>query len=247
MDITGQRVIILGGTSGIGLATARGCLEAGAEVIVASRSDEKVRQALAVLGQRATGEAVNATSREELEVFFSRVGAFDHLVLTLSGGEGGGPFRTLDLAKLRSGFTAKFWPQVQAAQESLNTLKSTGSITFVTAISAHAGLENTAGLAAINGALEAMIKPLASELRPLRINAVSPGVIDTSWWDALPHEQREQFFAQTASQTPVGRVGRAEDVAHVILFLLSNSFMTASIIECDGGLRLPITRSRKKE
>ncbi len=239
MELTQQRIVLLGGTSGVGLATAERCLAAGAEVIIASRSREKVNQALAVLEQRATGEVVNATSREELESFFDHLGAFDHLVLTVSGGEGSGPFRTLDLAALQRGFTAKFWAQVQAAQVSLKTLQRTGSMTFVTAISARAGLTDTAGLAAINGALEAMIKPLASELRPIRVNAVSPGVIATPWWNSLSEEHRERFFSQSASHTPVGRVGRAEDVAHAILFLLTNSFMTGSVIECDGGLRLP--------
>lgn len=239
MDLTQQRVIIIGGTSGVGLATAQSCIDAGAEVIIASRSHKNVEQAHAALGERARSEVMDASSQEDLRHFFQRVGTFDHLVLTLSGGAGGGAFRTLDLSTLRDGFNAKFWGQVQAAQCSLETLRSDGSITFVTAISASAGLPGTAGLAAINGALEAMIKPLASELRPLRVNAVSPGVIDTPWWNGLAAAQREHFFSQSAAQTPVGRVGQPEDVAHAILFLLTNSFMTGSVIECDGGIRLP--------
>ena len=188
--------------------------------------------------QNVIGEVVDATSQEDLHDFFQRVGPFDHLVLTLSGGEGGGDFRSLDMAALRRGFEAKFWGQVLAAQASLDTLRPNGSITFVTAISARNSRPGTVGLAAINGALEAMIKPLAVELKPLRVNAVSPGVIATPWWDKLPREQREATFAQAAEENPVGRVGQPEDVAQAIAFLISNSFMTGSVIECDGGLRL---------
>ncbi len=175
---------------------------------------------------------------ESLREFFQRVSSFDHLVLTLSGGEGGGAFRTLDMETLRRGFEAKFWAQILAAQASLDTLRHDGSITFITSISARTARPGTVGLAAINGALEAMIKPLAVELKPLRVNAVAPGVIATPWWDRYSKEQREAAFAQAAAENHVGRVGQPEDVAQAIVFLINNSFMTGSIIECDGGLRL---------
>lgn len=238
MQLTQQRIIIIGGTSGIGLATAHALVMEGADVVIASRQKEKVDNAVAQIGRNVTGEVVDATSKENLHSFFQRIGPFDHLVLTLSGGEGSGAFRTLDMAALRRGFEAKFWGQVLAAQASLDTLKSNSSITFVTAISARSSRPGIVGLAAINGALEAMVKPLAMELRPLRVNAVSPGVIATPWWDRLPEEQRNAVFAQSASDNPVGRVGQPEDVAQAITFLIGNSFMTGSVIECDGGLRL---------
>ena len=95
-----------------------------------------------------------------------------------------------------------------------------------------------AGLGAINGALESMLGTLARELAPLRVNAVSPGVIDTAWWDKLPEAARTELFEQQARTLPVGRVGRPDDVAHAIRFLMENTFMTGSVIECDGGLRL---------
>ncbi|GHO56900.1 SDR family oxidoreductase [Ktedonobacter robiniae] len=179
MNLDQQRIIILGGTSGVGLATAQMLAQAGAQVIIGGRQAEKVQQAMAVAGSNVTGEAIDATDAEQLRTFFKRVGTFDHLVLTLSGGKGGGAFASLDLNELREGFAAKFWPQVQAAQLGLETLRRDGSLTFVTAISARSSMPGVAGLAAINGALEAMIAPLAAELKPLRVNAVSPGVIAT--------------------------------------------------------------------
>jgi NAD(P)-dependent dehydrogenase (short-subunit alcohol dehydrogenase family) len=113
-----------------------------------------------------------------------------------------------------------------------------GSIVFVTAASARTPIPGTAGLAAINGAREAMVPTLALELKPTRVNAVSPGVVGTPWWDSLPSEQRESVFAQIAQSLPVGCIGMPEEVAEVILLLLQNGFMTGTVIECDGGIRI---------
>lgn len=159
-------------------------------------------------------------------------------MIAVSGAAGAGAFPTLDLQDLRHGFEAKFWPQVAVAQMSLATLRHDGSITFITAGSSRKALPGTAGLAAINGALDAMIPTLAVELRPLRVNAVSPGTIATPWWDHVPESFRNDFFAQSAVSAPVGRVGQPEDVAQAIIFLIQNTFVTGSIIDCDGGARL---------
>jgi NAD(P)-dependent dehydrogenase (short-subunit alcohol dehydrogenase family) len=238
MSLNGQKVIIMGGTSGIGFATAKAAVAAGADVTITGRNAEKLNKALTDISEHATGETVDATSSEALKSFYQRSGQFDHVVLAVSGGGGMGPFAHLDLAALRRGFEAKFWAQVNALQAGLENLRSGGSIVFITAGSARTSIPGTSGLAAINGALEAMVPTLALELKPTRVNAVSPGVIATPWWDSFPSEQREAFFAQTAQSLPVGRVGQPEDVAQVILLLLQNGFMTGSIIGCDGGARI---------
>lgn len=237
-DLTGQRAIVIGGSSGVGLATAKALCESGLEVVITGRDEAKLEAARQTLGPQERAERVDATSEEEVRAFFERTGPFDHLVLSVSGAKGAGPFADLDLRELRAGFDTKFWAQVGTAQASLKTLRSGGSITFVTAISARMANPGTAGLAAINGALEAMVRPLAKELKPTRVNAVSPGVIDTPWWDRLPAEQRQAAFDRYATLAPVGRVGRAEDVAEAILFLVGNGFVTGTVLECDGGLHL---------
>jgi NAD(P)-dependent dehydrogenase (short-subunit alcohol dehydrogenase family) len=156
-------------------------------------------------------------------------------VIAVSGAAGSGEFRQLNLAELRHGFEAKFWAHVAIAQASLETLQHDGSLTFITAGSARAALPGTAGLAAINGALHAIVPTLALELRPLRVNAVSPGIIATPWWDRVPEGFRNEIFTQTAASLPVGRVGQPEDVAQAIVFLIQNGFVTGTIIDCDGG------------
>jgi len=233
-----QTIAVLGGSSGIGLAVVRCAAGAGARVIAVGRDDNKLRAALEGIDGRVSGVALDATNRQELDAFFGQTGTIDHLVLTLSGGEGAGPFAQLDLQMLRRGFEAKFWPQLQAAQAGLRVLRAGGSITFVTAVSARIARVGVAGLGAINGALEAMIGSLARELAPCRVNAVSPGVIDTPWWNSLPPDAKAELFDDQVRTLPVGRVGRPEDVAHAVTFLAENDFVTGCVVVCDGGLHL---------
>jgi NAD(P)-dependent dehydrogenase (short-subunit alcohol dehydrogenase family) len=238
-NLKNQRIVILGGSSGIGLAAARLFVTQGAEVIIGSRSAEKVEQAItAINASNVQGQAVDTTSRENVRAFFTNVGKFDHLVLTLGDSKGLGEFRTLDLDDVRAGFEVKFFGHLLAAQESLEFLRQDGSITFITAASARTSYVGVAGIGAINGALETIIPGLALELKPLRVNAVSPGVVDTAWWSGFPAEARAGLFAQTAASLPVGRVGQPEDIAEVIALLVSNSNITGSIFECDGGARI---------
>lgn len=238
MELTGQRILIMGGSSGIGLATACMLVEMGGEVTITGRDQHKLATAVERLGERAHGSVVDATSIPQLRTFFREYGAFDHLVIAVSGAAGAGAFPTLDLQHLHQGFETKFWPQVAIAQIALETLQQNGSITFITAGSSRKALPETAGLAAINGALDAMVPTLAVELRPRRVNAVSPGVIATPWWDRVPERFRNDFFEQSAAKAPVGRVGQPEDVAQAIVFLIQNTFVTGSILDCDGGARL---------
>ena len=238
MDLKSQTAVVIGGSSGIGLATVQRLAAAGVRVIATGRDARKLRSALANLGEQVVGEAFDGGDRSALDAFFGRIGRFDHLVLALSGGEGGGEFAKLDLKALRRGFEAKFWPQMEAAQAGLPALRPGGSITFLTAISARMANPGTAGLGAINGAIESMIGALARELKPTRVNAVSPGVVDTPWWDRLPAEVKDGIFRQQVETLPAGRVGRAQDIAHAVQFVVENSFMTGAVIECDGGMRL---------
>ncbi|MDN7486750.1 short-chain dehydrogenase [Burkholderia sp. AU31652] len=232
------RVVVLGGSSGIGLATVRRLAGAGYDVIATGRDADKLQAATASIDGSVRIDAFDGAQREQLERFFASAGSIDHLVIALSGGDGAGPFRELDLGSLRRGFDAKFWPHVQAAQAALPTLRSGGSITFVTAISARVANPGTSGLAAINAAIEAMVPVLARELAPTRVNAVSPGVVKTPWWNGLPDDARQAFFEQHASALPVGRIGEPDDVAQAIAFLIGNGYTTGSVIECDGGLHL---------
>jgi NAD(P)-dependent dehydrogenase (short-subunit alcohol dehydrogenase family) len=143
-----------------------------------------------------------------------------------------GPLRDVGLADVRSAFAGKLFPYLFAVQ----CAKVTGSITLVTAASARAALPGTVALAAVNGALERLVPPLAAELAPVRVNAVSPGVVETPWWSFLPEDQRQAQFGAVADSLPLGRVGRPADVAGAIAYLVEASYVTGTILPVDGGL-----------
>ena len=117
-------------------------------------------------------------------------------------------------------------------------MRAGGSITFVTAASARSVISGTAGLAAVNGALEAVIPILAHELAPIRVNGVSPGIIETPWWDGMPATAKESFFAAAKKTLPVGRVGQPQEVGSLVAVLVQSGFVTGSIYEIDGGSHL---------
>lgn len=237
--------VVLGGTAGIGLATARQLLAEGHTVTVVGRDADRLKRALDQLAADAAnpdavgGRAADLASRPELDALFGELGPVDHLVVTAPGNGSVGPLAELDLADLDAAFESKFLSAARAVQAALPTLAKNGSITLVSATSAQCALPGTAGLAAVNGAVETLVPTLALELSPIRVNAVSPGVVDTAWWDRVTSpEQRGAVFEGIIPGIPVGRVGRPEDIADVIALLVRNGFMTGVVIPADGGGRL---------
>jgi NAD(P)-dependent dehydrogenase (short-subunit alcohol dehydrogenase family) len=233
MVLESKTIIVAGGSSGIGLATARKLKKQGASVTITGRNPDKLNRGKS-LGLTTT--RVDSSDIEALKNLFLSMDHIDHLVISVGGARGMGNFKDLSLEDLRAGFEEKFWIQLYTLKAALPYLNPAGSITLITAISATANFPGTSGLAAINGALEIMIPIWAKELKPLRINAVSPGVIDTGWWNFLPDELKQQTFEAYAPQTAVGRIGHPDDIAQAVQFLIENEYMTGKIIACDGGL-----------
>jgi len=228
-----KKIIIAGASSGIGLATALQLSDEQAIVTVTGRNAGKLKAA----EERGLHiAAVDSSRRTELDDFFKTQGKFDHLVIALGSSKGLGNFAEASIDDIRQGFEEKYWSHLNTVQASIPYLQEGGSITLITAITATAKMPGTSGIGAANGALEIMVPIWAKELKQFRINAVSPGVIDTPWWDFLPEDTRRQAFAQYATQIPLGRVGRADEVAGVILFLMGNEYMTGKVVGCDGGM-----------
>jgi NAD(P)-dependent dehydrogenase (short-subunit alcohol dehydrogenase family) len=183
--------------------------------------------------------ALDATDPEAVASFFGDGETVDHLVLALSPGAVAiGPLVTLDEKDLHTAFDGKFFAHVRILQAAAPHLSRSASVTFISAASARSASPGTAGLAAANGAIEAMVPPLAAELAPIRVNAVSPGVIETPWWAGLPEDQRAALFEDYATGTPVGRIGQPGDVAEAILYLAANGFVTGTVLDVSGGLTL---------
>lgn len=235
--MSSQHAVIIGGSSGIGLASAQKLLASGLRVTITGRNQKRLDEACqAVPGIETV--VMDAAATETLSATLSRIGPLDHLVLALGSGKGFGPFSSVTIAEVRRGFEEKVYPHFAVAQASLPHLRKDGSITFISAVSAHSATPGTAGIGAANAAVAMFVPILAAELRPLRVNGVSPGVVDTPWWDFLASEQKSAVFAEYAAKAPVGRVGRADDIAETVAFLIANTFMTGHVVVCDGGLRL---------
>ncbi|MGN6775380.1 SDR family oxidoreductase [Rhizobium sp.] len=235
--MSSHHVAIIGGSSGIGLATAGHLLEKGYRVTITGRDAAKLQAAEQSLDGDIAAVTMDAADFAGLAEAFQALGPVDHLVLALGGGNGAGPFATVDLADVRKGFEQKTMAHFACAQACLPYLSKQGSITFVSAVSAQAAMPGTAGLGAINAGIAALAPILAVELKPIRVNCVSPGVVDTPWWD-FTAEQREQTFAGFAARTPVGRVGNPREIAEAIAFLIGNGFTSGHTLICDGGIRL---------
>ena len=224
-----MRAIIMGGTSGIGLAAAERLTADGIDVTVTGRDPEKLA---GLDGKFAAAEQVDGTDLDAVSAFFEKAGEFEHLVLTFSPGPvGAGPIRDISLGDFEAAFTGKLFAYVHAIRQA----RVTASVTMVSAASARAALPGTVALAAVNGAIERIVSPLAAELAPVRVNAVSPGVVDTAWWSFLPADQRQAQFDAAAAMVPVGRIATAADVADAIGYLTAASLVTGTILPVDGG------------
>lgn len=229
--------LIVGGTSGVGLATARLLLAQGTVVHVAARN-KMLPDSKSPIDAQLISHQVDACNLTEVKELAESIGTIDYLIITISGSNGPGPIADLDLNMLRQAFEAKFWGHITTIQAVIPHLSPSGSITLLGAITARTGMAGTSGIAAINGAVEALVKPLAVELAPIRVNGVSPGFIDTPWWSFMPDDLRASYFSQVATILPTGRIATAEDVAQVVMLAATNLNTTGTIIETDGGARL---------
>jgi NAD(P)-dependent dehydrogenase (short-subunit alcohol dehydrogenase family) len=233
-----HRVVIAGGTSGIGYVTAKLLSQKGYDITIFGRNHDRLNRALKEIDNNVQGMIVDAIDLSSLKKAMTEIGKIDHLVIALSGGKGIGKFCDLDLNDLRKGFESKLFAQLQTAQSALPFMSPNGSITFITSISSRSMAIGTAGLGAINGAIEIMIPTLAKESKPLRINAVAPGVVKTTWWDFLTPEKKDETFAQYAKTIPLGRIAEPDEIAKMIIALIENVYITGQIIVVDGGLSL---------
>ncbi|NUP50497.1 MAG: SDR family oxidoreductase [Catenulispora sp.] len=235
---TGQTVYVIGASHGIGEEIARAFAADGAQVLITGRSKERLDAAAERIGHPVTVFEADATRQADVDALFAAAPEIDHLVLAVSGGMTGlGALADLTDEALREGFEGKVFAQLRILKAALPHLSATASVTFIGAGSSRAAFPGTVALAAANGALDAAVPPLATELAPVRVNAVAPGVIDTAWWHPLG-ENRDGFMAQQAATTPVGRVGQPHDIAEAVLFLAGNGFTTGVVLDVNGGTTL---------
>ena len=236
--LNGKKVVIVGGSSGMGLAGAKAAAEHGAHVIIAGRSEEKLNAALEQIKGKAEAHVGDFTVEESVSAFFDKIGNFDHLVVTAGGRVQPAPFVGTGTSVARTVLEGKFWVQYNVAKHGAKHVNPGGSITLFSGIFSRRPSKGFAALAANNGAIEALGRALAVELAPIRVNVISPGLVDTPIYHAMPEEQRKSMFASTAEALPVGRIGSPEDVAETMPYLMQNGYTTGSVVDVDGGARL---------
>jgi NAD(P)-dependent dehydrogenase (short-subunit alcohol dehydrogenase family) len=234
-SLTKQRVLIVGGSSGIGLATAQLAADADAEVVITGRNAERLAEAERTISGESRSFHLSYDNPDSVEKLMTTLKQIDHLVLAGSSDVAWGPFHEISLAQLERYFHGKlfgYWRTIQAA---LNILRADGSITLLAGVAGRVTLPSASALAAVNGAVIQFGRALAQELAPIRVNVVSPGFIDTPAYDALPAARKQEIIDEFSRKLPVGRVGAPKDVAPTILLLMASNFTTGATFDIDGG------------
>lgn len=231
-DLTHANVLIIGGSSGIGAATAHAFARLGANVTIASRNQSKLDAVAADIGANVQTAVLDTTDEAAVSAFFASAGTFDHVVISAAQTPGG-PVRQLALEDAYAAMNSKFWGAYRVAR-AVN-LNAGGSLTLVSGFLSVRPNTSSVLQGAINAALEALSRGLALELSPVRVNTVSPGLIATPLWNKLSDEARQSMYDGAAARLPAQVVGQPEDVANAIVYLASTPYATGSTVLVDGG------------
>lgn len=224
-----QRVVVAGGTSGIGLAVARKAHISGAHVIIASRTaDRQHNDLLKEVGPNIETIAFDITSDADIETLLKQVDSFQHLVIAVRPELENAPFKKLDMNKARQGFDTKFWGSWNLIQKAQKQLSEKGSITLTTGIAGEKIFPGASTMCVINSALETLCRSLAVELAPIRVNAVSPGFV----------APKTKETTEYSTHFPTGRLADAAEVAETFLYLMNHAYITGTTVIVDGGARL---------
>jgi len=234
-SLEGKRIVVLGGSSGIGFATAMAAGAEGAEVVIASSNQSRMEAAVKKLPSPAKGYVVDLSNEDQIRDFFKSIGKFDHLVYTAGENISISGIAQSDLTPARKYFDIRYWGAYLSVKYGSASVREGGSITLTSGIaSARPGKGWSLG-ASICGAMEGLTRALAMELSPIRVNIVSPGVVKTDLWSSLSVADREQLYKATAETLPVKKVGDAEEIAQTYLYLMKQSYSTGQVITVDGG------------
>ncbi|MDT5079166.1 MAG: hypothetical protein QOJ80_3803 [Mycobacterium sp.] len=234
MSLKNTRVLIVGGTSGIGLGVATAVAERGATPIVVSRRQSSVDRALAQLPDHARGATVDLTDAAALTQLALDLGELDHLVFTAGESLELAPLADLTPELITGFFATRFVGALSAVRAFAPRLRAGGSVTLT---SGSAAEQPEFGVLPVSicGAMNALTTALAVELAPIRVNAVAPGVVRTPLWDALADTDRKAMYGEAAQRLPVGRIGEVTDVARAYLYCMEQAYGTGIVLKVDGG------------
>jgi NAD(P)-dependent dehydrogenase (short-subunit alcohol dehydrogenase family) len=235
MSLEGKRIVVLGGSSGLGLAAARAAAANGASIVIASSRKSRIDEALGVLPAGSEAHVLDLADEPGVRVLFGKLGAFDHLLFTAGETLQLGPLPETEIDTARRFFDLRFWGAYMAAKYGSGGIRPGGSIVFT---SGTAGARPRSGWslgASVCAAMEGLTRALAIELAPIRVNIVAPGMVKTPLWANVPEEQRVNMYRQAAERLPVGHVGEADEVARAYLYLMQQTYITGQALYVDGG------------
>jgi NAD(P)-dependent dehydrogenase (short-subunit alcohol dehydrogenase family) len=235
--LRGRTVLIVGGTSGIGLATAQQAKAVGAKVIVVGFDPAGAERVSAENGF-AGWRAADVTKPDTITEALATTPHVDHLVL-LAGSFVAGKIMEADVSYLRRAFDERLWAAVHTLRSLGDRLAADASITFISgALADRPNGMGTAVLAAASAAMEAFARGLALELAPRRVNTISPGTTDTPLLSRTLGANRDAYVTSLTEKLPLRRLGTAAEVGAAVMFLMSNGFMNGETLHVDGGSRL---------
>jgi NAD(P)-dependent dehydrogenase (short-subunit alcohol dehydrogenase family) len=235
MSLEGKRIVILGGSSGLGLAAACAAAAKGASVVIASSRKSRVDEALTKLPVGTEGHVIDLADEQSVKALFAELGRLDHLLFTAGETLRLGPLAETDIAAARRFLDLRFWGAYMAAKYGSGSIRPGGSIVFT---SGTAGARPRSGWslgASVCAAMEGLTRALAIELAPIRVNIVAPGMVKTPLWANVAEDQRENMYRQAGERLPVGHVGEADEVAQAYLYLMQQTYITGQVLNVDGG------------
>ena len=233
-SLAGQAVVVVGGSSGIGLAAARLARALGASLLLVARNEDRLRQAAAETG--ADIAVADLADAEALARAVGQAARIDHLIVT-AGSVDLKPLAASQPDELRAVVAERLAAPLIAIRAALPVLAPTGSIVLTSGQAASRPFASGAALVGGVAGVEAMTRSLAQELAPIRVNAVSPGLTDTPLLDTLFGDRKGSLIEGMTAKLPIGRAGTAEEVAHAMLFLMTNTYVTGEVVHVDGGGR----------
>ena len=230
-----KTVLIIGRGSGIARAVTLLARSEGARVVVAGRNRTKLADAYADLGDSGiSAETIDITVDDSIVALVERVGRVDHVVSTASA-RARGKLADLQRQNLLQSFNTKVIGPTVLAKHFASQINPGGSFVLFSGVHAFKHNVGYLGVGITNGAVDFLTRWLAVELAPIRVNAISPGVIDTGAWDAMGDEGKRDYFEHIAAHNPAGRIGTPDDIAAAVLFVMTNTFMTGVTLKIDGG------------
>jgi NAD(P)-dependent dehydrogenase (short-subunit alcohol dehydrogenase family) len=237
MSLSEKRVVVIGGSSGIGFAVAKLSADEGDHIVIASSNLQRAQAAADRINGDTEAIQLDVTNESAIHEFFANVGTFDHLAYTAGERLLLKPLAELTTAEARAFFEIRYWGAFAAAKHAIGHINDTGSIVLTSGGVATRPAPGTTVPASTTGAVESLVRSLALDLAPVRVNAVRPGVIRTELWDETIPEP-DTFYGSVGNQLPVQRVGEPAEAAAAYIYVMNNAYATGTVLAIDGGQAL---------